>query len=287
MNYLKIILLIFVNFKIQANEIYSSKELEARLFKDWIYAYEVSEINTPNVIITRPPKVELLLFKVNFIENGGTKLNHHCVYYRVPFKKNDGKLIISENKNLDNCEEVPNGKILYELDNIQNFKYSLQLFELKIEFEILKHKNQWIFPLLNTQSKSEHVRFKSETKKMRFPGLHLLRMDVQTDKFIKNLYIGNLEDSFASSTSIKCYKVDKNCNQIGENLCDRCRYGFYEVVDFNCPNGGSKYCGINHCGKKGWPACPRGNKTKDQDIDGICEDNLKPILNSENILICQ
>lgn len=276
----------FCSFGVIASSENNLRLLEANLFKDWIYATNVQEINSPNISITRPVGVELLILRLSFEESRGNNYVHHCVYYRVPFKKINGKIIITENKDSERCDETPSGKVNYELDGLQNFIYSLNSYELKMSFTFSKKNYNWLFPLNNLQIKSEHNRFKSESKKMRLPGLTLLRIDDHPKG--PNLFsLGNLDDSFSAGTAIRCYKVNKDCIEIGENLCNRCRFGFYEVVDYTCPNGGSKFCGVNHCGKKSQPACPRGTKTRDQEIDGICEESLKPVANSENILICQ
>ena len=77
------------------------------------------------------------------------------------------------------------------------------------------------------------------------------------------------------------------CETIGEYRCDDCRFGWYEVADFNCPQGGSKFCGQNHCGEKNEPACPRGYKIFENEDTGICQNELIPVYNQDHILVCQ
>lgn len=92
-----------------------------------------------------------------------------------------------------------------------------------------------------------------------------------------------------------CHGVNSNCQDVVGYRCENCPEGFYEVVDFNCPQGGSKYCGVDNCGKKNEPACPRGykilgSKLKSLCFDGspagLCGPGLETFCNEDNILIC-
>lgn len=114
-------------------------------------------------------------------------------------------------------------------------------------------------------------------------------MNVNEDTFDSNsnVYLGKLSDRLSRGSSIRCLQVDKSCRQIGEDRCDDCRYGWYQVVDYSCPQGGSRFCGQNHCGEKNEPACIRGTKIVESEDLGICQSDLSPVWNADHILICQ
>jgi hypothetical protein len=117
--------------------------------------------------------------------------------------------------------------------------------------------------------------------------MSILRITDESFENESNKYLGRLSDRFSRGSSIRCEQVSKDCRTIGENRCDECRYGWYQVVDYQCAQGGSKFCGQNHCGEKGEPACPRGSKVVSVEEAGICQNDLTAVLNADHILVCQ
>ena len=219
---------------------------------------------------------------------GGLADKIHCLYYQVPYKEKVGRIRVQETKNQSECPDVPNENIFFvSLDKIDNFKISTSGHKIRMNFDYQKIKTEILIPTPNIESGLIHEKYRALTEKRLISGLRLLRLNEDSFDFASNKYLGQLSDRFSRGTAIRCHQVNVDCKTIGENRCEQCRYGWYEVVDFQCPQGGSKFCGQNHCGEKNEPACPRGIKVVDPLDAGICQSDLEPLSNSDKILICQ
>lgn len=262
-------------------------ELEMKIYHEWLYAFKFQGLKTSGEIITRPPGIEQLLFSLAIPSEGGLNLKTHCVYYQVPYKKIAGYLKIVEQKNDVNCTDSIGQNSWIELKDIRDLKITLDHFKLILDF---KHKSQtkkWFFLLPNISEGVIHEKYQAVTEKKLFPGLSFLRINEESFENGKNKYLGNLSDRMSLGSAIRCQQVDKNCENVGENRCESCAYGWYQVVDYNCPQGGSKFCGQNHCGEKNEPACLRGTKVVEGVDAGICQNDLSPVYNADHVLICQ
>lgn len=262
-------------------------ETEFSLASEWMYAYTLSDFKLNGVVIERPPGISQLLFKMTIPAEGGLTLKTHCVYYQVPYKKISGKLSVEEKKNEGACAETASGDSWVEVDNIKDFKMVLDNYRLHFDFDKAGKKVQWSFLLPNIENGLVHEKYEPQKEKKWKSGLSFQR--INSDSFLNqnNKYLGKLSDRMSKGTSIRCQQIDKNCHVVGEDRCDECRFGWYQVVDYNCPQGGSKFCGQNHCGEKGEPACPRGSKIVAEGEEGICQSDLTPVMNADHILICQ
>jgi hypothetical protein len=107
--------------------------------------------------------------------------------------------------------------------------------------------------------------------------------------------IGEASDNYLDGTSKNCHKVNEKCESEEEFSCDQCRYGWYEVVPTKCALSGDKFCGIDKCGEKGFPACFRGYKFDKRQIfsgctpennSAFCQKGLSVICDSKGVLIC-
>lgn len=262
-------------------------ESEMRLYNEWPYAYSVQDLKQNGVVIERPPGISQLVFRMSLPSEGGMTLKAHCVYYQVPYKQMPGKLSVEELKANSSCAETATGDSWLEVDNIKNLKVTLENFKLHFDFENSGKKISWSFLLPNLEGPLVHEKFEPVKEKKWRSGLSLLRTNADTFVNQNNKYLGKISDRMSRGTAIRCQQIDKNCNQVGEDRCDECRYGWYQVVDYNCPQGGSRFCGQNHCGEKGEPACPRGTKVVGGDDAGICQNDLTATMNADHILICQ
>lgn len=218
--------------------------------------------------ILKPLGAEVLLFELKFPEEGGLKYRQHCVYYRIPFKKLKGQLSITENKTDVRCpeEKMISSSLVLSIEAISSLFVSFEEDQLKVDFIAEKMGNiKWHFPLINLS-------------KMIGAKAKILRFSEESFSKTKSPYW---------KTRIQCLKVDKEGAVVGENLCSRCAYGAYEVVDYTSQLKNSFFCGPNFCGKKNEPACIRGGKTQNPEEDGICEENLTVVKSAENILLCQ
>lgn len=265
----------------------SLNELELKLAEEWMYSYTLQDFRLNGVVVERPPGISQFLFKMLLPADGGLSLKTHCVYYQVPYKQIPGKLTVEEYKNDERCPETSSGTSFLELDDLKNLKVTYEKFRLLFSFEKDKQKISWSFLLPNLEGNLIHEKY-APVKELKWKsGMTLLRVNADTFLNQHNKYLGKLNDRMSLGTAIRCEQVDKNCNIVGENRCGECRYGWYQVVDYQCPQGGSKFCGQNHCGEKGEPACPRGTKVVAEDELGICQSDLTPVWNADHILICQ
>ena len=260
---------------------------EVKIYNEWLYSLKINDFKLKPEIITQPPGVEQLLFSLILPTEGGSALKTHCVYYQVPYKKILGILKINEQKSGAMCPLISNETPWLSIQNVRELSIKLENFKLSLDFRYKQQKISWLFLLPNLEEGLTHQNFNPVSEKKLYPGMTFLKITDVSFNLIKNRYLGKLSDRMALGSAIRCQQIDKSCLQVGEYRCDECRYGWYEVVDYNCPNGGSKFCGQNHCGEKNEPACIRGFKVVNVDEAGICQNDLTPVLNSDHILICQ
>ena len=211
------------------------------------------------------------------------KANDYCLYYRTPnsSKSEKGTLIWAKNPKASDCRHSKQYRPIETVSLIENFSFDYT-FEnghdtLKLYFDHQGMKKKLSFPLLGFESKkgNSYTFFKS--------------------KKISTL-VGKLSDHYKNGSAKICHQVDKNCNNIKEDTCHLCRYGHFEVIDYNCPQGGSKFCGENHCGGEGEPACILGLINVHEKFQkrpcqqyapvGHCLPGLHQVCDKNNILIC-
>lgn len=291
---MKLILLMSLLFLSSCLEFNKSKtsiaELDLKLSEEWIYTEKIDKLKNNDVEITRPPGFEQLVVELKIPQKGGLTYKTHCVYYLVPYKEKISKFSVQEFSGLNSCPEVSGkGTTFVSIDGINNLKVTFKNFKLTMEFLSGKNKakNKIEIPMPNIEEGIVHEKYRPLKEKRLMSGLKFLRLDEDSFDFGSNRYLGKLSDRFSRGTAIRCHQVNKACETVGENRCVECRYGWYEVVDYQCPQGGSKFCGQNHCGEKNEPACPRGIKVVDSEDAGICQNDLEPVLNADKILVCQ
>lgn len=268
-------------------EMIGASEAEIKIYNEWLYSFKILNFNQNAQLITRPPGVSQLIFRLTIPEEGGVALKTHCVYYRVPYKEIEGLLSIDEIKSDLACPENPSTKPWLEIKKINNLKVTFENFKLYLDFTREQKNIKWTFLLPNISNGLIHEKYQAVKEKKLYSGMSFLRINHESFLNINNKYLGKLSDKMSTGTAIRCHQVDKNCQTIGENRCDDCRYGWYQVADYQCPQGGSKFCGPNHCGEKNEPACPRGIKAVAEEDFGICQNDLSPVMNADHILICQ
>jgi hypothetical protein len=214
-------------------------------------------------VVARPPNTILDLFSY---QAGGQIF---CLTYRTPYTDIQGELTLWRGK----CDD----KLLKEAE-IKEIK------ELEIQYKVDEKKL------------SMHL-------EMRKGSAH------QIDVTNRNrIYFGQFtpakRESMGTNPDLKykdgeatfCHRMNENCQEVISNQCDRCAYGWYEVVDYSCPGvGGSKICGPSRCGERGEPACVRGLQHGVPPFDicsegsnaGFCQKGLETICDENKILICK
>jgi hypothetical protein len=262
-------------------------EAEVKLYNEWLYSYKLENFKFNGIEFTRPPGISQLVFSLTIPIDGGTALKTHCLYYQVPYKKIPGELIVTELINEATCPEAAGENPWLQVSGIEKLTIKLENYKLSFNFEKSKKKVSWEFLLPNLEDGIYHEKYQPVKDKKLYSGLSFLRINDESFLNQQNRYLGKLSDKMSNGSSIRCLQIDKNCNTVGENRCDECRYGWYQVVDYNCPQGGSKFCGQNHCGEKNEAACPRGTKVVGGIDAGICQSDLTPVANADHILICQ
>lgn len=266
---------------------HSISKAESKIYNEWLYTFKLQDFKLNGEMITRPPGIPQLLFRLTIPTEGGLNLKTHCVYYQVPYKKIPGIIRIEELKADVPCSEVSSGESWLEIKDVKDLTVSLSNFKLSFDFKIKEQKKSWSFLLPNIEDGLIHEKYQPVKEKKLYSGMSFLRINEESFVKLNNKYLGKLTDRFGRGSGIRCQQVDKNCQNVGENRCDECRYGWYQVVDYICPQGGSKFCGQNHCGEKNEPACPRGTKVVGEEDAGICQNDLSPVMNADHILVCQ
>lgn len=201
-----------------------------------------------------------------------------CAFYKTPFNKNKGILRYVE-KSSQKCSFDKN--IRREIPGISSFKLSLSSNE-KINLRLTIDSEIITYHLFNYRIDTKFSAFQSQLKK----------------SYFGNVFVGggleSLKEKFLKDGQL-CHGVNIECKDVVANKCDMCVSGSFEVVDFNCPQGGSKYCGENKCGEKNQPACLRGYKVLDTKLPslcfngspaGFCEPGLETFCNDDGILVC-
>ncbi len=270
----------------------SLEEVDWLLSSEWIYAQRIEHLKYNNQEITRPPGLEQLILQVQLPTDGGVSTKLHCLFYTLGYKEKKSSLHVVEIKNKAECPQDSlsldeHSEDYAKIDGIDHFKVNLQNFKLFISFQYKNRNSQIEIGLPNVEAGFLHQKYQALTSKSLMPGLKFLKINDESFDFLRNKNLGKLSDRFSLGTAVRCSQVNKDCEELGENRCHNCRYGWYEVVDFQCPQGGSKFCGQNHCGEKNEPACPRGTRVVALEDAGICQSDLEPRLNEEKILICQ
>lgn len=279
----KIIFLLILLFSCQKSNVVSIRDIYDDLYRKWLLVSHVKYYHQSGKIDS-PKGIELFLGSLKTL-NDIKKANVYCLYYRTPIKNKFGILTIVEEDSFYDCPIISTGKIIYQIDQITEFSYLPSNFDLNIEFKKNMESVKWAFPFYNIKEGSIHEKYKNEREIKKLNGFVILPFDYEVNKKLEGK--GKRGDRFSQNNVIKCKSVNQNCETIGEDFCQMCNFGSFEVVDYACPKGGSRYCGINHCGEKNEPACLRGTLNKDAEVDGICNVGLIPVLNSEHVLVCQ
>ena len=256
--------------------------------------------------LLRPSFTWTLLLRLKFLQKEAVSYRYHCLYYRIPHKETKGILKVVET--LNECDH-PMGKESYsqlsEVEDLRLFFYDekkrlpdgkiLKPFFLYMNFKY-KKKEKWLdFQFFNINRGMERKRFASSAVKRKYTGVMIwpVMNDSLNWKERKSQirFLGSFEDDYSKGESIICHRLDDNCNTIGEYLCDRCRYGFFEAVGSKCSHTNTKICGVNRCGRKGWPACPRGSVLYEKDCrngskSGFCGPDLQTYCDDKGVLVC-
>lgn len=245
--------------------------------------------------ISDPVGTWLLLFEVS---------SSYCLFYKTPLGETMGRLRLNRTSD-QGCSEAYDDGVILELSNIKDLHFKLpsrrersldKWKEWKIEGKWKSNSFEWEFvmPLLKTVSfknESKDVKFsKIEFKKLSSSSLRTFTSNVLSQTQLKGKY----QDRYSDGEVDFCHRFNSDCEVVQEFDCETCRYGWQEVVDYQCNGGYSKICGPNRCGQRGEPACPRGVEhlevkseyCEENSKAGFCYPGLNTVCDENNVLIC-
>lgn len=236
---------------------------------------------------------------------------NYCLDYRLPSKKKSGVLSLSKVNSEGLCLPLPVDTSLVRLKEVSDFKIVLLndhlngkkirngVYGIELFFKYKKDQRNIKISLINLKrevfsKKNEFSKYESSGTKMKRKGLRVSR---EGEIRLRSMpWLKSVSSNESSKGSLNfCERIDSSCETIGKSTCNECEGGWLPVVDFNCPNGGSKVCAPMECGKKGMPACVRGTRWKgvemhdlcfDDSPAGFCEGELKTICDDNKILVC-
>lgn len=219
-----------------------------------------------------------------------------CLNYKTPYEKKG----VLELRQSDGACDHYKGELVSRLEKINQlvvyFKNEEQRvhgigiippFELVLSFYENDKQRLIKIPMMQIEDKRILSRYSLGLKEKRIRGLSF-RKNTRSEIF-------KMSGLYSEKKAIICHKVNKKCQDETPNECSKCPYGSYEVVDFNCKQGGSKYCAPSFCGTRGEPACARGFEftgTKRKDLcfsgspAGYCQPGLKTYCDENKILVC-
>ena len=287
----------------------------AKNFIAWstVVDFEILDMNLLNTdtAVNRPVFTWRPLFRLKLMAVDAVDYKYHCLFYRIPHKNKKGILKVIQTdkkcispvgeKDFSHLDEITDLKIFF-YDTKKHIKNGKILETLTLYFHMkYQDVHQWLeFPFVNLKKGREKKRYGSSVMKRKYSGLILwparegqVDFEKRAEKIdFRNGFLGKIDDDYSKGEAVVCHRVDDRCNTIGTMDCHRCRYGHFEVAGSSCLDTNIKICGINRCGKKGWPACPKGKvalKSKacvNGSQAGFCEPGLRTFCDENKILIC-
>lgn len=271
----KIALILYILVFVSCSERSWRDDIKSELFKIDNFVLNSNYLNKGSLKTPLNTWLEVLSYK--------RERKTLCLFYKTPFGEKKGILKLTSVKK-GPCDPFSEGRILTSelIDFSFNFVSGPHVEKSNVlEFLIVEKKavEKIEVPLLNYQSDKSFQRYDNQLP----------------ESFVDDVAFGLSSVTKTLDNGKLCHGVNSDCRDVVEYKCDRCSEGVVEVVDYNCPQGGSKYCGRNECGKKNQPACPRGYKILDSKLPslcfegspaGFCEPGLRSFCNEKNILVC-
>lgn len=223
-----------------------------------------------------------------------------CLWLRSPSDERPGALRL---KSVQDCQNY----LVQEFDDLnglESFEMGLKERTLKLKAVLKEGEQSWSYQLVNLEQwesfNGEEKRLFDSYKNLRGsnPTRGASTLMVYSEQSFQTLSyekIGERTDNYKDQTAEVCHQVSRDCVDELPFECERCRYGWYEVPGSLCSQGGSKYCGRDRCGEQGQPACLRGFKHLQRDLEelcyegspaGFCEPGLTIVCDERRGLIC-
>lgn len=278
-----LILILFVGCSPKGEESSFYLETNAR----WMAGTKIkwaSEHYQEDTRILKPQGSWQPILEIEFLDRSFNKVSD-CLFYRVPNDERRGELKIVANRSYVNCIDLIGEEGYTSLDGIINFGYETSKdlrakshLVLKVDTERLKYQ------FLNYENlHQEYKLLDSSVDKSFLTGIQITS-EVDYKIHRSELKIGDI-----------CLDIDDDCNEKVKDQCDRCPYGNYHVIASKCKNKFRRYCGMDKCGRAGFPACIRGYVASKLDPNafcindspvGFCQKGLRVVC-LNNQLICE
>jgi len=302
----------FKSFSDINREIFFSN-LKVKIFSSHKVVVSNKNYFNNNIEVGRPKNTWQNILKTYVYDEEGRELSF-CLNYKVPLKGSSGELSYFTSDRYRKCPLIPEKKsavffkeiksLKLYLKDSTNKKKKLKAYTLQVDYKVSKVNESFKVPFINLKKSNlifvgnkkkfsyKNKKYSSSTKSGKVSGLtFLLNSKVRDDGFfISSDYM------YGEKKLTACHKVEKNCKESLAYQCERCTGSWFEVVDFNCPQGGSKFCGRANCGSLNQPACPRGvdhigieynDVCFDGSPAGICEEGLTPVCIGDKYLVCK
>jgi hypothetical protein len=284
-------------------------EFENTLLKHLPFTDQLSGLY-PNVNkdqeIKSPPNTWIRILQARIYDELGTA-KYHCLFYKIPGKeKGILRSVLSETECLENYQ---NGELV-DWMGISDLKVWKPEFERKIFDKTLKTGRFYFtgrgptgdffveVPLFNMEIKRELKRHSSALKPLMLKGAFVSKKRSPKAKVTKTELLGKFEDNYRDKSSVVCQEFSKDCKEVVSFKCDQCRFGWHSAIGIStCGGQLIRFCGVNKCGQRGMPACPRGYESaKRMNLDnvmlcydgspmGYCEAGLKTVCDGK-VLVC-
>lgn len=263
----KVIVFFFLIIAGACKQDYQSSQFSYILQKKLINAIEIKELAIQKTTLTRPSKanVEVLSF---------LNLKGECfaLNYQIPSRKDvqDGKLIL-----LKGCEKQSDDKLnksvqmeLAYLNELSEISFSLSN-KLQILGKERGEKLKLEYPLFNIRRPKKLDLLSNSSLNFYKEGLVVTINQPLAEVSVRP----DVSESYFEKTAKTCHVYNKFCEEVEPNTCSNCVNGWFSVIGKNaCGIKTTKYCGVDNCGQKGWPACPRF-PIPDRKEEIICFDN--------------
>ena len=210
----------------------------------WISGVDIisNEKIKQDELIDEPRGTLIRVFELIFLDKNFL-LHKDCVVYKVPRKGETGELSVIALKYRDKCDDRLFDKKIFEIENIYNFSYKLDLNNLFLNID----ENKFQFKLKNKILSYDYQLFDTSKNKSEEPGVLISFFDSK-------------ESGYKLKNDDICFDTNDKCEQMMPDLCHLCPDRVIPVISNKCQNKTRKYCSMKNCGIPGGPACIRGLK---------------------------
>lgn len=195
-----------------------------------VSTYHIGEINE-NLVneenIKAPPGTWQAALRLSAYANMFERVDY-CLLVKIPYKLEPGKIKFVRSKTLEKtCSE----QLFAPQDSAE-----VEFYNLYIDY----NQNELVLKV------DQHVH------RYKFSNMSQGSLLVSND------------NGATSSGAVSLLKDGEVCRQVnsdcasGVDRCDDCENGSYYIKDNSCAQAYTKICGVDNCGKKGEPACVRG-----------------------------